>query len=207
MRSFFRVTFAAIFFRIKNQSCKLRHPQPARQLAGAIFLFLFQSINLHMIARTVLISLFVFPLGSGFCQKAAFSRADFYLAISSDKLETISEQQEIAKATGNIGFEGALLMKKAGLVKKVGEKLSLFKEGHKLLDEAIKKDELNAELRFLRLMIQEHAPGILKYKGDIDSDSAFLLKNFNQLQPETQKAVISYSKTSRVLKPGDFNGS
>jgi hypothetical protein len=57
------------------------------------------------------------------------------------KMELVNDQQAIVKAsnmTGKQGFEGALLMKKAGLIGKGGEKLSLFKSGHKLLDDAIK---------------------------------------------------------------------
>jgi hypothetical protein len=160
-----------------------------------------------MIARTVLVYLFLTV--SVFClaQKGPINRDDFYRAMASDKLELISSQQEIAKSAGDSGFEGALLMKKAGLMKKTGDKLSLFKSGHKLLDNAIKKDESNAELRFLRLMIQEHAPGILHYKNDIEKDSVIIREGFSQLHPEAKKAILQYSKTSKVLKPSDFNGS
>ena len=93
------------------------------------------------------------------------------------------------------------------MVKKAGDKLSLFKSGHKLLDGAIKKDESNAELRFLRLMVQEHSPGMLHYKGDLDKDSVLIKEKFSELHPGARKAIIQYSKTSKILKPSDFNGS
>ena len=160
-----------------------------------------------MIARSVLIGLLVTVSAFCFAQKSTLAREEFYEAMASDKLELVSHQQEIAKSAGYAGFEGALLMKKAGLVKKAGDKLSLFKSGHKLLDGAIKKDESNAELRFLRLMIQEHSPGRLHYKGDIDKDTALIKEKFSELHPEARKAIIQYSKTSKVLKPSDFNGS
>ena len=160
-----------------------------------------------MIARTVLLSLLVFFNSVLFSQESRINRDDFYKAMSSDKIELINSQQEIAKSAGVSAFEGALLMKKAGLVNKVNDKLSLFKTGHKLLDKAIENDGENAEFRFLRLMVQEHAPGILNYKSDIDSDSLLIKKRFNELRPEVKKAVIQYSKTSKVLKPSDFNGT
>lgn len=160
-----------------------------------------------MIARSVLISLLVTVYAFCFAQNSTINRDEFYEAMESDKLELVSQQHEIAKTAGDAGFEGALLMKKAGLVKKAGDKLSLFKSGHKLLDEAIEKDKSNAELRFLRLMVQEHAPGILHYKGDIEKDTLLIKQKFSELHPGTKKAIIHYSKTSKVLKPSDFNGS
>ncbi len=142
-----------------------------------------------------------------FTQKLQINRTDFYAAMASNKLELISDQEKIVKSYGNEsqGFEGALLMKKAGLVGKASEKLSLFKSGHKLLDNAIKMDEANAELRFLRLMIQENAPNIVKYKGNIEADKELIQQHFNQLHPQAKKAVIEYSKKSKILKASDFN--
>ena len=64
-------------------------------------------------------------------------------------------------------FTGALLMKKAGFNAPPAIKLHLFKSGHKMLEAAIRNNPENAEFRFLRLIIQEHAPGILGYKNDI----------------------------------------
>jgi len=58
-------------------------------------------------------------------------------------------------------------MKKAGLVAGVGNKLKVFKTGLQELEASIKQDNTNAEYRFMRLMIQENAPGILGYKKEI----------------------------------------
>lgn len=160
-----------------------------------------------MIARTVLVGLFISANAVCFSQKAGLDRSAFYEAMASDNIELVNSQQEIARSSGNDGFEGALLMKKAGLVQKANAKLSLFKSGHRLLDNAIKKDESNAELRFLRLMIQEHAPKVLNYKSDLTNDSLLIKQRFSQLDSETQKAILRYSKTSKVLKPTDFNGT
>ena len=159
-----------------------------------------------MVIRTLLTGLLSMAFIVAFTQKQQINRTDFYAAMASDKLELINDQEKIVKSygDGSQGFEGALLMKKAGLLGKASEKLSLFKSGHKLLDNAIKMDEANAELRFLRLMIQENAPKVVKYKGNIDADSELIKQHFNQLHPQAQKAVIEYSKKSKILKPGDF---
>jgi hypothetical protein len=161
-----------------------------------------------MIARTVLLVMMLTTAAVSIGQKTQIDRNTFYAAMASDKIELIKAQEEVVKSSsmpGKEAFEGALLMKRAGLVGKAGDKLSLFKSGHKLLDEAIKNDGDNPELRFLRLMIQENAPKILKYKSNISSDSQFIKQQFHQLNPEVQKAVIEYSKQAKTLKPSDFN--
>jgi hypothetical protein len=101
-------------------------------------------------------------------------------------------------------YEGALLMKKAGLVSKVKDKLSFFKSGRSKLEEAIKNDEGNVEYHFLRLIIQENAPKIVRYKGDLKNDSELVRASFKKLAPVVQQAVKDYSKKSTFLKPTDF---
>jgi hypothetical protein len=137
----------------------------------------------------------------------SFNRNDFYSAMASGTVKTIDGQINLLKNStkeDKAAFEGALLMKKAGLIGGGGRKLNLFKNGHRKLEEAIKKDDSNAEYRFLRLMIQEHAPGILGYKDDLKKDSAYIRQSYKKLPAEVREAISDYSKTSKILKSGDF---
>lgn len=140
----------------------------------------------------------------------SFNRKDFYSAMASGSVQTVNEQINLLKnsplipLTDKAAFEGALLMKKAGLVAGGGKKLNLFKEGHKKLEGVIKKDDDNAEYKFLRLMIQEHAPGILGYKDDLKKDSAYIRQSYKKLPAEIQEAIINYSKNSKILKSDDL---
>ena len=97
---------------------------------------------------------------------------------------------------------GAMLMKKAGLGGNPANKLKLFRQGHKMLETAIGKDPENAEYRFLRLMIQEHAPGMLNYKYNMEKDCEFIRKSYQFLPGEVQQAIADYNKNSKVLKLG-----
>ncbi|MEJ0102320.1 MAG: hypothetical protein WDO19_07125 [Bacteroidota bacterium] len=140
----------------------------------------------------------------------SFNRKEFYSVMASGTVETVNEQINLLKnsppipLTDKEAFEGALLMKKAGLVSGAGKKLNLFKNGHRKLEAAIKKDGENAEYRFLRLMIQEHAPGILGYKDDLKKDSAYIRQSYKKLPAEVQEAIINYSKISKILKSEDL---
>lgn len=58
------------------------------------------------------------------------------------------------------------------------KKLSYFKKGRKMLDEAISKEPDNLEMRFLRLVSQEKTPKILDYNDKISEDKNFVIKEY-----------------------------
>lgn len=147
--------------------------------------------------------LFSFIAVKGNMQNAVFDKSAYFSTIASDNMEIINRQLAIIKASSvseKEGYEGALLMKKAGLVTKVKEKLNLFKAGRLKLEAAIKKDKENAEFSFLRLIIQEHAPKLVDYNNNIQTDIAAIRSNFKTLPPVVQQAISDYSKKSKVLK-------
>ncbi len=132
-----------------------------------------------------------------------FDRSVFYAAMSSDKLDVINSQLVILKRLSIIekeAFEGALLMRKSGLVKTAKEKLDLFKSGRIKLEKAISNNLDNIEFRFLRVIIQENAPKIVKYKKELEADAKLIRTNFKDLSAFLQQVIYDYSKTSTVLK-------
>ena len=141
---------------------------------------------------------------NGNAAKAGFDKSAFYNAMASDNMDAINTQLSVIKGSSipeKEAYEGVLLMKKAGLVKKANEKLNLFKSGRLKLETAIKKDKTNAEFSFLRLIIQEHAPKVVDYRSNIENDVALIRSNFKTMPPEVQQAINDYSKKSKVLKP------
>ena len=69
-------------------------------------------------------------------------------------------------------------------------KLSSFKSGKRLIEEAVRKDGKNPEIRFLRYSIQTNLPSFLDYKDDIESDRKFLVNNLNKIQDKSLKSNI-----------------
>jgi hypothetical protein len=154
-------------------------------------------------ALTSLFLLFSFVAVKGNILNTGFDKSAFYSAMASDDMETVNNQLNVIKASAapeKEAYEGALLMKKAGLVTKASEKISLFKAGRIKLEAAIKKDKDNAEFSFLRLIIQEHAPKIVNYKDNIQTDVAVIRSGYKTLSPVVQQAIADYSKKSKVLK-------
>lgn len=150
-----------------------------------------------------LLFLFSFFIVKGNIQNAGFDKSAFYSAMASDNMEAVNSQLSVIKTSSindKEAYEGALLMKKAGLVAKAKEKLSLFKAGRLKLEAAIKKDKENAEFSFLRLIIQEYAPKIVDYNNNMQTDVAAIRSNYKTLPPVVQQAISDYSKKSKVLK-------
>lgn len=136
-----------------------------------------------------------------------FDKAAFYKVMEKGKIDAVEAQMKIILSVPGINkdaFSGALLMKKAGLISGPSKKLRVFKDGHKKLEAAIKADVANIEWHFLRLIIQEHAPGILGYHSDIKNDAELVHTNFKKLSPELQAAVLDYRKQSDTLQPLNF---
>lgn len=158
-------------------------------------------MNIRLFFNLVFL-LWVFNLNAA-TQNANFDKGAFYRAMATNDLTSINNQLSVVKASSineKEAYEGALLMKKAGLTSKPSEKLGFFKSGRIKLEAAIKKDKNNAEFSFLRLIIQEHAPKIVDYRNNIDTDIASIRSNFKTLSLVVQQAINDYSKKSKFLK-------
>lgn len=137
----------------------------------------------------------------------AFDKEGFYAVMASGNIARIDTELELVRNTSiteKDAYEGALLMRKSGLLKKAADKLKVFKAGRMKFDPVIRDGADNAEYRFLRLTIQEHAPRVVKYYKDQESDKQFIQDNFKNLPPVVQQAIREYSKTSKILRQEDF---
>ncbi|HLI94228.1 MAG TPA: hypothetical protein VKU83_11480 [Puia sp.] len=139
----------------------------------------------------------------------SFDKARFYSVMASGKIGAVdSELSIVAVATvaEKEAYEGALLMRKAGLLSGPREKLVTFRSGAVKLERSLARDSANAEYHFLRLMIQEHAPAIVHYNKDKERDSRVVIRAFPRLPPVLQNAIRDYWPYSRTLQETKLNG-
>jgi len=145
-------------------------------------------------------------LGKSSQQK--LDKAAFYAVMDRGNLEEVNNEIDLVTASSSPekeGYAGALLMRKAGLVKLPAQKLKFFKAGRIKFDTAILADKDNVEYHFLRFAIQEHAPKIVKYRADIEADKQIIIKAYKNLSPVVQHAIMDYTKNSKLLLPSDLN--
>ena len=133
----------------------------------------------------------------------AQSKSAFYEAMASKSTKIIDTQLSLLSAYANgtekQALEGALEMRKAGLLSIPAKKLAAFKQGHKKLEAAIAAAPQNGEFRFLRLMIQENAPKSLRYSKNIEEDSKLVKAQFSSFSAATRQSIKNYSKKSTSL--------
>tara|TARA_B100001758_G_C18231351_1_gene515523 strand:- start:46 stop:504 length:459 start_codon:yes stop_codon:yes gene_type:complete len=72
----------------------------------------------------------------------------------------------------------------------VFEKFSYFQEGKKMIEEAIKIDPNNLEIKFLRYINQNNTPWFLNYKNNITEDYKFITSNLNLIHDEGFKKIV-----------------
>lgn len=146
-------------------------------------------------------------LFSSFVNKEV-DRSEFYKAFSGkteqelDEMISLLEKEKSTSAT--LAYQGALYMKKANFVKGVNNKIKTFKKGAHILEDEIAKNPSNAEFRFLRLAVQEHAPKILKYNKNISEDKKAIINGYKSFDPELKKIVKNYAAGSAVIKIDDL---
>jgi len=151
--------------------------------------------------------IFFNAVSQGRPSSSKFDKAAFYAIIKSGDKEEIDNELTIV-TTSTIpekeAYEGFLLMRKAGITGKPAEKLRLFKQGRIKLETALMNDSENAEYHFLRLIIEEKAPKIVKYHNDLEADKQIVQKAYKSLSPVVQQAIMDYSKNSKILHEQDF---
>lgn len=137
------------------------------------------------------------------------SKKEIYDALSGNSLEQIDNIiLELDKDTPPLlvnAYKGALNMKKAAFLNSLTQKLNTFNQGKALLETEITKLPLNVELRFLRLIIQENAPALLKYNSNLQEDKQIILLGYKKSDEELKTIINNYSKKSKILTPDDLN--
>lgn len=117
-----------------------------------------------------------------------------YDTFLSDKALCQKTISELEKAKDNsvthLGYLGGLQTIRANHVFSPISKLNTFNKGKNNIEQAIKKDPNNAELRFIRLSVQKNAPFFLGYKSNIREDTELIKKNRSQIKSDILKNNI-----------------
>ena len=151
----------------------------------------------------------IFNAGKKPYQQQSFDKSGYYHVMASGDLAAVDSELVVLVHTmpgEKDAYEGALQMKKAGLLHRPKDKLAVFRSGAIKLESALAKDSSNGEYHFLRLIIQEHAPAVVHYNKNQEIDSRYVLKTFKTLSPVVRKAILDYSEHSKLIRANELNG-
>lgn len=100
-----------------------------------------------------------------------------------------------------LAYKGAVLTLKAKFSKNRKDKKEFFKDGVSLIENAVKADGSNIEIRYIRLSVQENSPRFLGYHKNIEEDKDFILKNYPNISSKGLKEIVK----DYVLKSESFD--
>ncbi len=99
--------------------------------------------------------------------------------------------------TNVLGYKAASYFLKSKLNLEKGKRIENLKIGGKQLESLISKNPNNAELRMIRLSLQENLPKIVGYYKNINEDKEFLLKNVSNQSSDIKKYIRNFIAQSK----------
>ena len=97
------------------------------------------------------------------------------------------------------GYQGASIMIEAKHMFNPMSRWNKFKLGRSTVESAIKDDQDNFELRYLRFAIQTNIPEVLGYSAHIKEDKNFLMKGLPEVKDKDLKhRVVEYMLQSKA---------
>lgn len=128
-------------------------------------------------------TLFLFLTMKGVDAQLTLSQARMsYLSLADDKCKALELSKKFDKYPPSDAlmkaYYGASLAAAPECLNNPLDKLKYFRRGKQFLDEAVKLDPTQVEIRFLRFATQTKAPSFLGYSGNIDEDKKTIFRFF-----------------------------
>lgn len=108
-----------------------------------------------------------------------------------------------SKSNTLIAYKGASIALRAKYLKEIKQKKEAFISGITLLEKSIKAEPENAEIRLIRLSIQENTPKILKYKSNIEEDKKLIITTFDSQPKDLKKYIKEFAVQSSVFSESE----
>lgn len=119
-------------------------------------------------------------------------RSQFPEIDSKEQAESFIELLKDNKSPEAKGYSAAMILMKSRYVIFPLTKLKYFKEGKKELNDVIKKNPKNVEIRYLRFSMQKQIPNFLGYHDNLNED-------FNLIINDIEISTIHHSLKDKIL--------
>lgn len=130
-----------------------------------------------------------------------------YINASKSKEKAEEFNDSMANYAGDnktmLAYKGASIALKAKFASERKTKKDLFTKGIQILENALKADPNNAEIRLIRLSIQENTPKILNYKGNIQQDKQLILTTFDKQNKSLKEHLLTFINQSKSFTAQD----
>ncbi|UZT96068.1 hypothetical protein ODZ84_12590 [Chryseobacterium fluminis] len=110
----------------------------------------------------------------------------------------IAEKQSGSDAV-TTGYKAAAKIMEAKIA--TSNRKALVKSGATSLEAVIKSNPNNAELRVIRMSVQENIPKIVGYRGSLKDDKTFILNNYGKQNAALKNYIKRFAAQSKTITP------
>ncbi|GAB0156373.1 hypothetical protein CHRYSEOSP005_16370 [Chryseobacterium sp. Alg-005] len=114
----------------------------------------------------------------------------------------LTEKQSSSDAVTS-GYKAAAKIMEAKITTEKNKRKSFIKSGATNLESIIKNNPNNAELRLIRLSVQENLPKIVGYHSSLKADKTFLLNNFSKQNTALKNYIKRFASQSKTFTAAD----
>jgi len=149
---------------------------------------------------------------TGFSQEVNLDKVrSLYFSMDTDlsavlKLSRLLDAKKQTSETVLMAYRGASSAASAGVVDGVQNKFSCFSKGKTDLEQAVRLNPENPEIRFLRLATQTNTPGFLFYKMNIREDKKIVLEGLPRLLSSEEDHSLALNMARFLLKFDSLTG-
>lgn len=134
-----------------------------------------------------------------------------YLSMAQDECKALELSKKFDKSPPTDAllkaYYGASLAAAPACLGNPMDKLKYFRKGKQLLDEAVKLQPAQLEIRFLRFATQTKAPSFLGYTGNIDEDKRYILKHLESFKQVKGNIEMSRQIADFLLNSGSLSSA
>ncbi len=136
-----------------------------------------------------------------FFQSGLESLRESYAKASSSNANTEAFISLAEKTSGSDaaiqGYKAAAQIMEAKISK--NNRKALVKSGATNLEAVIKSNPNNAELRLIRMSVQENIPKIVGYRGSLKDDKVFLINNYSKQNSALKSYIKKFAAQSKTM--------
>lgn len=148
-----------------------------------------------------LLSIFSFFQSDLEALRNSYSKAN----LSSENAKNFIELAEKKTASDAVtsAYKASAKILEAKITSGISKKKALVKTGATNLEEIIKNNPNNAELRVIRMSVQENVPKIVGYSKNLKEDKAFLISNYSKQNAGLKDYIKDFASQSKTFSDKD----
>ena len=159
--------------------------------------------------QVIILLMFIASIQISTAQVSLTQARSMYLGMKDDKCNSL----ELSKKFENSQPKDALLKAYWGASTAAApeclsnpmEKIKYFRKGKTLLDESVKAQPDQMEIRFLRFATQTKAPSFLGYNGNIKEDKRIILENIADYAKISSNKIMAGHIASFMMDSGELS--